>query len=195
MNNSILIAPLNDVQGLNSYPEFVSAMNEAYTMGVNLAKSRWGQDGPALVPGPNQFGICTPRKNDMANDVTDNTPSGSYRWTRSATATGWADLFRFTSRKDMIHAFVGFLFSNDVFRILQLRMELGSRLFPVWDLAAAKRYDKFAVIFRTDEMGSLVVDQSSRVLIRGYWETIGQVEVVPLGFELYRRSDMVNQET
>ena len=90
MNNSILIAPLNDVQGLNSYPEFVSAMNEAYTMGVNLAKSRWGQDGPALVPGPNQFGICTPRKNDMANDVTDNTPSGSYRWTRSATATGWA---------------------------------------------------------------------------------------------------------
>ena len=194
---SYVIAPLQDVKGLNHYPEYIQAMEALDHAARSRAMRNWGQSNPpgGIFPTGVMAGVGPFRKNDMANDTADNTPSGSYTFRKTFTATGWTDIFNYTVRKDMIHAFAGFLVSDDVLRITQLRMRFGQNSFPILDIQEAQRYDRAAIIFKQDQGGELVVDQGSKVVIRVYLETIGLQRVVPLGFQLYRRADMVTEET
>lgn len=191
-----IIAPLSDVKGLNNYPEYNEALMALEAAAFARGNVLWdGAQPGGLTPGPNQFGIAPLRKNDMAGDTTDLTPSGSYTFRKNFTSPGWGDIFRYNTRLDEIHAFAGLLISDDVLRVLQIRMELGSRLFPIWDIQEAQRYNRFAVIFKQDKDGELIVDPHTRVLHRVYLESTGFQRIVPLGFLLFRRSDLVLTET
>ena len=148
-----------------------------------------------LIPGQGQFVLGPLRKNDMAVDTADATPSGTYTFRKNITATGWQDVFNYNVRNDSIHAIAGFLISDDVLRITQLRLEIGQNRFPIWDIQEAQRYNKFAIILKTDQGGALVADPRTRMLVRLYAESVGFQRVVPLGFQLFRRADIMLSET
>lgn len=191
-----VIAPLSDVKGLNGYPEFRAAMAAAEKAALERANVLWpGELGGGIVPGQNQFGIGPLRKNDMAGDTTDSTISGSYTFRKNYTALGWTDALRYTVRNDMINAFVGFLVTDDVLRLSHFRMEIGQRLFPIWDVQAAQIYSRFAIVLKVDAGAELVADPKTRVLLRTYVESTGFQRVIPLGFQLFRRPDLVISET
>ena len=192
-----IIAPLSDVKGPNSYPEFIDAMRAVQNAAMARASALFSGDSAAggLIPGENEYGIGPMRKNDMSTNTTDSTPSGSYTFRKSITATGWQDIFNFTTRKDIITGIAGFLITDNALNILQFRMEIGTRLFPIWDIQEAQRYDKFAIILKTDVGGELVADPGTRVLIRIYAETVGIQRVTPIGLQLFRRTDLVLTET
>jgi len=192
-----IIAPLEDVKGLNNYPEYIAALRAVQDAAISRGQQTWGNSQVAggLIPRDKQFGVGPFRKNDMAGDTTDSTPSGSYTFRINYTTTGWRDIFRYTVRNDMIHAFAGFLITDNGLNIMQLRLEIGSRLFPIWDIQEAQRYDKFAIILKTDQGAELVAEPKTRILLRGYVEATGIQRVVPLGLQLFRVADSVLTET
>lgn len=191
-----IIAPINDVKGLHDYPTFQQAMIAVQGRSYARAGELWeGAKPGGILPLNDQFGVGPFRKEDMSGDTADNTLSGSVTFRRNLTTTGWQDIFNYRVRKDMIHAFVGFLITDDELRITHLRMELGANKFPVWNIEEAKRYDKFGIILNTDPGRELVADPSTTVLLRIRLETVGVQRVVPLGLQLFRRSDMVITET
>ena len=191
-----VIAPLEDVKGVNGYPEYRNTLKDLEREAIKRANSTWtGQVQGGITPQGNQYGIGPFRKNDMAADTTAATPSGSYSFRRTATATGWADIFNYTTRDDFIQAFAGFAFLDAALQYSQIRVVMGQRRFPIWDLQEAHRYEKFAVILKSDAAGELVVDPKTTIQIRGYVETTGTQRIVPLGFQLFRRADLVINET
>lgn len=191
-----VIAPLNDVKGLHDYNEYQQAMRDLENQARVRAGELWnGAQAGGIFPIDKQYGVGPFRKNDMSGDTSDSTPSGSYSFIRNFTATAWQDIFNYTVRKDMIHGFIGFLFSDDVLRLVQLRFRLGQVSFPILDINEAQRYDRFAVIIKADAGNELVADPNTSVLIRAYVETVGKQRIVPLGVQLYRRVDLVLNET
>ncbi len=191
-----IIAPLSDVKGLNDYPEYQAALKATQDAAFHRAGKVWNGYTPGgLIPGDKQFGVGPLRKNDMSRDTSDSTPSGSYTFRTNIAATGWRDIFSYTVRADTIHGFVGFLVAEDALRITQFRMEIGQNRFPIWDLQEAQRYNRFAIIIKTDAGKELVADEKSRVLWRIYVESTGFQRVVPLGLQLFKNPDLVLTET
>lgn len=192
-----IIAPLSDVKGLNNYPEYIDAMRALQQAAFARAASLWEGFTPGgILPGQNQFGIGPFRKNDQAGDTTDSANSGSYTYRKNyTTASAWTDAFRYTVRVDEIHAFAGFLIDAPTLNLIQFRMQIGSKIFPVFDIQEAQRYSKFAIILKTDAGSELIADPKTFVLTRVYVETAGFQRVVPLGFELFRRPDLHITET
>jgi len=154
-----------------------------------------GYEQGGLMPGPREYGIGPMRKNDMAGNTTDSTPSGSYSFTKTITATGWQDIFNYTVRDNMIHAFAGFNVQEDTLRIRQLRIEIGDRRFPIWDMNEAQMYDRFGIILKQDEGKELIANPQERVLIRIYADATGNQTVVPIGFSLFKTANLVLTET
>lgn len=190
-----VIAPLDKVKGLNQYPEYREGLGAVEAQAVARAKALWTGALPGgIFPLGAQFGIGPFRKNDMAGDSSDSTPSGTYTFRKNITATAWQDVFNYSVRKDMIHAFVGFLISDDVLRVIQWRFRLGQVSFPIIDIQEAQRYDRFAIILKTDRGTELVIDPNTSVLVRMYAELVGFQRIVPLGLQIYRRTDLVLNE-
>lgn len=190
-----VIAPLDKVKGLNQWDEYRQGMMDVEKQAVARAVALWtGAQRGGVFPLGAQFGVGPFRKNDMAGDTSDSTPSGTYTFRKNITATAWQDLFNYSVRKDMIHAFVGFLITDDVLRVIQWRFRLGQVSFPIIDVQEAQRYDRFAIILKTDRGTELVVDPNTSVLVRMYAETVGWQRVVPLGLQIYRRTDLVLNE-
>ena len=148
-----------------------------------------------MLPGENQFGICPLRQNEMANDVSATTLSGSYTYRKNVTATGWRSMFNYSTRKDVLHAFAGFKITDEILRILQFRFEIGDRLYPILDVQEAKDWGSFAILIKEDAGSELIAEPEKRVLIRAYFDTTGFQTLVPLGFQLYKRKDLVITET
>lgn len=193
---SYILAPYSRVKGENSFPEFEDAMKALETAAINRAKEIWkGYEFGGVYPGENQFGICPMRQNEMANDVSSTTLSGSYTYTKTLGSTGWHNIFNYTVREDVIHAFAGFAVTDEVLRLLQFRMEFGDRKYPVWDVQEAKAWGGFAIIFKVDEGKELVSQERSSVLVKAYVEATGDQTIVPMGFQLYKRKDLVISET
>ena len=191
-----VIAPLDDVKGENAYPEYREAMAALEVVARKRADAIWGgYSFGGLYPGDNQYGMCPLRQNEMANDVSSTTLSGSYTYRKNVTATGWRGMFNYSTRKDVMHAFAGFKVTEEVLRIAQLRIEISDRLYPIFDIQEAKDWKRFAIIFKEDEGAELIAQPESRVLVRAYFETAGYQTLVPLGFQLYKRKDLVITET
>ncbi len=191
-----VIAPLTEVKSLNNWEEYIASLKALQAAAFARASALFNGATPGgLIPGDKQFGIGPFRKNDMAVDTADTTPSGTYTFRKNITSTGWQDIFNYTVRANMVHAFAGLLVSDNVLNITQFRMEIGSKRFPIWDIQEAQRYDKFAILLKEDVNGELVADQRTRMLVRIYAETIGFQRVVPLGFQIFRVADIVLTET
>lgn len=193
---SYVIAPLDKVKGENAYPEFLGVVKDLEQATIARAREIWpGFSMGGLIPGDNQYGITTPRMNEMANDVNATTLSGSYPFRKNYGGTGWRPVFSYSVREDVIHAFAGFLVTDEVLRVLQFRIELSDKLYPIIDVQEAKAWGGFAILFKTDKGKELIAPPRSRVLVRAYLETTGYQTIVPLGFELFKRKDLVITET
>ena len=191
-----IIAPLDEVKGEGQFPEFQGVLRALEAKAHARATSIWpGFSFGGLIPSSQEYGIGPLRKNDMSGDTTDSLASGSYTFRKNITATGWADIFNYTVRTDMIHSLAGFLISDDVLRITQLRLEIGKIRFPIWDIQEAQRYNKYAIVLKMDEGKELIAEPRSRMLARLYAESTGWQRVVPVGFSLFKHTDVVLTET
>jgi len=190
-----IIAPLDQVKGENAWPEYVSVLKAVQDAGIKRAEQIWdGYTFGGLYPGDHQFGICPLRQREMANDVSSTTLSSSYSFRKNLAATAWHTLFDYTVRKDVIHAFAGFMITDEILRLLELRMELSDRKYPVMDIQEAKGWGNFAIIFKEDVGNELIAQEESSVYLRGYVEATGYQTIVPLGYQLYKRKDLVITE-
>lgn len=191
-----VIGELNLIKGAGQYSEFIGAMGDLETQLFQEASAKWeGWTPGGLTPGDNQYGVTTLRKNDMANDTTDSVPSGSYSFIKTFSTTGWQDLFNYRVRDKMFHGFAGFNFANDVLRIQQLRIQISDRIFPIIDISQAQMFGGFSVVFKTDELKHLIASPTNRVIIRGYVESTGVQNVIPIGINLYQDKNLVLEET
>ena len=96
---------------------------------------------------------------------------------------------------NFIHAFAGFMVTDEILRLLELRMELGDRKYPIVDVQEAKGWGRFAILFKEDVGGELIAQEESSVYLRGYVEATGYQTIVPLGYQLYKRKDLVLSES
>ncbi len=192
----IFFADFNEVKGENNQPAFESVLTDLQSAAFARASEIWQGFSPGgMMPGADQFGVGPLRKNDMSKDTSDSVPSGSYSFDHVATSTGWADLFNFTVRDNTIIALAGFAFQDPVLNVTQLRMVVGDRSFPIWDLNEARSFNNFALILKIDQGAEVIAQARENVLIRGYWETTGNQRVVPIGLHLFRNLNAVLQET
>lgn len=193
---SYVIGPMNLVKGEGMWPEFGDVLKEVQDMGIKRAQQVWpGFSFGGVYPGDHQFGICPLRKNEMANNVSASTLSGSYSFKNTQSATGWKEIFNYTVREDVLHALAGFAVTDEVLRLTQLRMEISDRKFPIFDIQEAQGWGSFAILIKEDVGEALIAEPLTSVLIKAYWESIGTQRVVPLGFQLYKRKDLVISET
>jgi len=191
-----VIAELDKIKGEGAYPEYEDVLRAVQDAAFQRAGDIWdGYEPGGLMPGPRQFGIGPLRKNDMANDVTDSTPSGSYSFTKAIAATAWQDIFNYTCRDNMIQAFAGFAITDQTLRVTQIRVEIGDRRFPIWDIQEAQLFGRYGIILKEDEAKELIVNPQERVLVRIYAESTGAQRVVPIGLQLFRTANLVLTET
>ncbi len=191
-----IIAPLDKVRGENAFPEYVDVLRSVEAAAIKRAGEIWkGYTFGGVYPGENQFGICPLRAREMAHDVTSQTLSGTYSFRKNFAATTWHSIFDYNVREDILHAFAGFAITDSVLRFLELRMEVSDRIHPIFDIQEAKGWGAFAILFKEDAGNELVAADRARVYVRGYVEATGWQNVVPLGFQLYKRKDLVISET
>lgn len=191
-----ILAEYEQVKGEGQYPSYEDVISAVEQAAFQRAQDIWpGFEPGGVMPGAGQFGIGPLRKNDMSNDTTDSTPSGSYTFQKTISATGWQDLFNFTVRDNTLLAFAGFKFIEPTLRIIQMRIEIGDRRFPIWDLQEALSYDKFSIVLKEDQGAELIAPPRDRVLVRGYAISTGTQTVVPLGLHLFRNLAAVLTET
>lgn len=191
-----VIAPLSLVKGENAYPEFTEVLRAVQDAGIARAKDIWkGFSQGGLYPGKDEFGICPLRAREMANDVSSTTLSATYSFRKNLGATAWHTLFDYTVREDIIHAFAGFMITDEILNILEFRFEFGDRKYPIIDVQEAKGWGSFAILFKEDVGKELIAQERTSVYVRGYVENTGYQNVVPLGFQIYRRLDLVISET
>lgn len=191
-----VIAQVSNVKGENQYPEFADVLKSVQDAAISRAKDIWkGYTQGGIYPGDKEFGICPLRANEMANDVNSTALSGTYSFRKNFQATGWHTLFDYSVREDVIHAFAGFMVTEETLRILQLRFEFGDRKYPIIDIQEAKGWGSFAILFKEDVGKELISQEESSVYIRGYVESTGYQTIIPLGFQLYKRKDLVISET
>ena len=193
---SYVIAPLRLVKGEGAYSEFADVLKSVQDAAIARAKDIWkGYSQGGIYPGDNEFGICPLRAREMAKDVYSTTLSGTYNFRKNLGATAWHTIFDYTVRKDIIHAFAGFMITDEVLRLLELRFEFGDRKFPILDVQEAKGWGAFAILFKEDVGKELIAQEESSVYVRGYVEATGYQTIVPLGFQLYKRKDLVISES
>jgi len=193
---SYIIAPLRLVKGEGAYPEFQDVMKAVQDAAINRAKEIWvGYSQGGMYPGDKEFGICPIRAREMAHDLTSVTLSGTYSFRKNLASTAWHTLFDYTVREDILHAFAGFMITDEVLRILELRFEIGDRKYPILDIQEAKGWGAFAILFKEDVGKELIASEETSVYVRGYVESTGYQNFVPLGFQLYKRKDLVLSES
>ena len=191
---SYIIAPLRLVKGEGAYPEFVDVLKSVQDAAIARAKEIWpGYTQGGLYPGDKEFGICPMRAREMLGVTT--VLSGTYSFRQNYASTAWSDIFNYIVREDIIHAFAGFMITDEVLRFLELRFEFGDRKYPIMDVQEAKGWGSFGILFKEDVGKELIAQEETSVLVRGYVESTGYQNVVPLGFQLYKRKDLVISET
>ena len=191
-----IIAPSGKVKGEGAFPEFADVLKSVQDAAIERAKSIWnGYEFGGIYPGNNQFGICPLRANEMAHDVSATTLSGTYSFRKTLTSGAWRTIFDYSVRTDIIHAFAGFAVTDEVLRLLSLRFEFSDRKYPILDIQEAKSWGSFAILFKEDSGNELIAQEETSVYIRGYVDSTGYQTVVPLGFQLYKRKDLVITET
>lgn len=181
------IAQSNLVKGENNFPSYESVLSAVQDAVKKRAEEVWtGYSAGGMTPGNKQFGMAPLRKNDMSGDTTDAAKSGTYTFAKTATTTGWADLFNYTVRASNVHGFAGFQFLGPTLPIWQIRLEIGDRKYPILDIQDAKTFGVLSFVLNEDEGGELVAGPGETVLVRGYWGETGTVPVKPLGLMAYR---------
>lgn len=190
------IGPLSLIKGEGQWPEYHGVLKDLQEKAVERAQSIWtGYSFGGLYPGDKQFGICPLRAAEMAHDVSNTTLSGTVTFRKNLTSGAWRTLFDYKVRTDVLHAFAGFAVVDETLNLLTLRMELSDRKYPVLDIQEAKGWGAFAIVFKEDKDKPLIAEPETSVYLRGYVEANGWQTIVPLGFQLYKKKDLVITES
>ncbi len=190
-----IIAPTSQVIGDNGQSPYLNVIGAVEAAVIQRASEIWdGWESGGLTPGPNQYGIAPLRMNDMAVDTTAAAASSSYSFDKAASSVGWADLYNFNVRDDMILGLAGISIDDPTLRVWQTRIEVGDKRLPVIDLQTAHSFDRSSFILKQDVGKELIAGPRDRFVIRGYWGTTGTNRVTPLGIMAYRNlSDMLTE--
>lgn len=191
------LGPAILVKGENNWPEYQEVLRNVQERAIARASDLWnGYTFGGSTPGDKEFGMIALRPNEMASDVSATTLSGSYTFRKNITAaSAWRNLFDYSVRDDVIHAFAGFAIPEDTLRMAAIRMEIGDRIYPINHLEEALGWGSFAILFKQKVGDELIAEPRKRVLVKSYHTSIGWQTVIPLGFELFRRKDLVITET
>ncbi len=167
------------------------------------------------TPGPNEYGRTTWLPEwfaDEAGDVLDKNHSpttwGVNSWQQYFTSTspgshsipGWktiwqggtspTDPYGGTTPEDIRFAWAGIAITTKASKITKIRWEVGDTKYPIMDIEETHGYNKPAIIW---EEGFLIPEETY-YFFRGFFEADGYERVVPLGFAVYRRKDLVTIE-
>jgi len=93
--------------------------------------------------------------------------------------------------EDIRLAWIGIAFPNKSLYISKLSIEIGDKRFPKIDIEELHNYNKPALIFEE----GFIIPEETHFRLFGFFETTGYQRVVPLGFEMYRRRDLVISRT
>jgi len=194
---SYIIGPLRLIKGEHDFPEFLQVMRDLQGAAIARAEQIWspGYKFGGINPKDGQFGIAPLRAREMAHDVSATTLSGTYSFRKNLGATAWHSIFDYTTRKDVLHAFAGFAITDAALNLLELRWQIGDRIYPIMDIQEAKSWGNFALIVKQDMGDQLIAEPETSVYVRAYVETVGWQNIVPLGFQLYKRKDLIISES
>lgn len=187
------LAPAKLIKGPGAFPEFAQAMKDIEGAAIARALDIWkGYELGGLTPGKKQFGICPFLPAECAQQTS---ARGSATFRKSYTGTGWKPIMDYSVPEDEIHAFAGFAITDEALRFNTFRMEIGDRKFPKWDIQEAQGWDGgMAIILKENKGDEIIAVEETDVDLRGWLESAGYQRVVPLGFMLYKRLDIVIKE-
>lgn len=91
------------------------------------------------------------------------------------------------TREDIRIAWCGIAFTEKTNPVTKLRWSLGDISYPKFDVEAKDSFNKPALIFEE----GFIIPEETYFALEGFFEASGYVRAVPLGFECYRRKDLV----
>jgi len=104
---------------------------------------------------------------------------------------GWKVIYRGANanltREDIRIAWAGCAFTEKTDPITKLRWTIGDISYPKFDVEEKNCYNKPAIIFEE----GFIIPEETYFQLEGFFEASGYERVVPLGFEVYRRKDLV----
>lgn len=170
------------------YPEFLSAWNDTLAEAKQQVNSSWGLRDGGLFPGAKQFGQTTIRPRFFGLGTTGGASPES--WNRNIATIGWQDFVNNNVIEDVYVGIVGFIMPNVSQRVGAIRMEAGSRKFPVINLEGeADIMSEPAVIF---EKG-IVIPEEEGFKLRVHALTKGYNIIKPLGFALVKSKVLISE--
>lgn len=95
-----------------------------------------------------------------------------------------------TMPKDFRGALAGFAFGSKSICVSKLKMQIGARKIPMVDIEEIHNYNKPVLIFEE----GFEIDEEEGFELRGYFEAPGYQRIIPKGFVMYRRLDLVLHE-
>ena len=195
------------------YPEFQEAMARLESNALSMAAARWpGMSYGKFQPGANQYGRTTILPKifaDEAGDILDKDHSPS-TWgvnefriyfsstsPSSVTIPGWKTILQGgnpqaigTTPEDVIIALAGFAVPDPSILFSKLQLQIGDKTYVIVDVEEMHMYEQPALLFED----GYVIPPETYFVLKGFFQASGYQRVVPLGFMLYRRKDLLIHE-
>lgn len=93
--------------------------------------------------------------------------------------------------EDIRLAWIGLAFPVKTLLISKIQFEIGDKRFPKIDIEELHNYNKPALIFEE----GFIIPEETHFRLYGFFEDPGYQRVIPLGFQMYRRRDLVISRT
>lgn len=167
------------------------------------------------TPGPNEYGRTTILPENFADenaDILDTAHTPSY-WGRNSyqqyftsaspaayAIPGWKTIWQGavgTARptggstlEDIRLAWIGLAITNKSSAITKFIWSIGDTTYPKLDVEETKGYNKPSFLFEE----GFIIPEETLFYLRAYFEADSYERVVPLGYQVYRRKDLVISE-
>lgn len=168
-----------------------------------------------FTPGPREYGRTTWLPEyfaDEAGDILDKNHSPTYwgvnSWQQYFTDTspathaipGWKTIWQGITgatdpyggimSEDIRLAWAGLAITSKASAITKFKWIIGDTTYPILDIEESKGYNKPAFVFEE----GFIIPEETLYYLRGFFEADNYERVVPLGYMIYRRKDLVIQE-
>ena len=167
------------------------------------------------TPGPREYGRTTILPDnwaDEAGDILDNHHSPTYwgvnsyqqYFTSTSPAAyaipGWKTILQGATGaaaphggitlEDIRIAWIGLAITSKSSAITKFRWIIGDTTYPIIDIEESQGYNKPSFVFEE----GFIIPEETLFYLRGFFETDSYERVVPLGYQVYRRKDLVIAE-
>lgn len=195
---------------------FVSKAAQLETLMRSETEAIWsGLRYGGYTPGPSEYGRTTILPENFADENADVLNSGhlpnywgcnSYQqyFTSSSPAayavpgwktvwqgpTGAARPYGGITLEDIRLAWIGLAITSKSSGITKFRWQIGDTIYPKLDIEESQGYNKPSFVFEE----GFIIPEETYFFLRGFLETDMYERVVPLGYQIYRRKDLVITE-